>query len=68
MTTSPKASQIPFYIQGVQFYLSDISSFSVEENTFLISTQDEEIHEFTFSSEIEKEQIIQMMTVYVQHL
>ena len=64
----PFSFSIPFYIQGTPFNFSDISSFCVEENVLLITSQENDIHEFTFSSDLEKAQIIQMLTIYIQHL
>ena len=68
MADTPIAFQAPFYIQNTQFYLSDIESFCVEDKTLFLITKEGESHEFTFSGDEEKAQIIQMMTVFVQHL
>ena len=67
MADTPMAFHAPIYIQDTPFYLSDIESFSVEENTFLVTNKDNETHEFTFSSDLEKAQIIQIMKIFVQH-
>ena len=68
MAVSSIAFHAPIYIQGTPFYLSDIESFCVEDNTFLLTDKNNETHEFTISSDLEKAQIIQLMTIFMQHL
>ena len=68
MADTPIAFHSPFYIQNTPFYLSDIESFSVEDHTFFLLTKEGESHEFTFSGDEEKAQIIQMMTIFLQHI
>ena len=68
MADTQMAFYAPIYIQDTPFYLSEIQSFCVEDNSFFLTDKDNETHEFTFSSDLEKAQIIQLMTIFMQHL